>query len=883
MQKIEIHHRTHETRILINAQEPAAHSPLAMLMTQPLAVWAKRLFDELRETFNGTRQFEVRFQGSEADWQTLATAAQKARAQGIDIVLRPCASECSTVQHTVAYPSLISQSLEGQRSMQHIEITHNPFTVNTDILVSGEQPAEGSPLAAYREQRLQRWVEGLFDKLSDTLNGATDFKLTFKGVESDWLDIKEAAEKAKAKGMRIALEHADFAENGEERLQKIMVLKDEAEKQDLLNLQDGDFRETFNKALDRDFDVFVVATMSSGKSTLINSVLGQELLPAANEATTATIAEIYDNDDMPDGVFHATCYAQLDDVGEMECNEQKLEEVKNVKKELLTEWNSNPEIFKIKLKGNIQGIEERRHVRLVLTDTPGPNNSQNSEHSKTTQRCIQDESKQPLIIYVLNGTQLGTDDDKRLLGLVSDYMARGGKQGKDRFLFVANKMDSFDPEKENVPKVLGRVRDYLEKNGISHPQVYPATARLAYLLRKEKAALERENADRLTRNEQSDLGKLRFDFDVDEEETRDMDMEQYMPLSGRVKAKLDERKLPPLLRRSGIPALESIIDEYIDKYCFPYRVKHAYDALLGAIHKANNKSTLELQLDQDAEVLEQIKAAVAELKVRADKSFDVEAYKAKIEREGRAVPTSVEAALYDIQQERIPVLSMLDNRLQGEMNPSEARHQLDSADKELRFLHNKMVNAYEVEFKKAQDAIRADLKVEYQAYVQSLFPESSELNLPVLDSIKQSLGDISLDLGVRNTDVQEKAVYERQKRAWYNPRRWFGDSYTLERVGTKEVVDLGDRWAEAKTEIEVAFRGLLTNAQEHIQFGHKQLVDDYLDFMTQQFEKHVSQLMAELEAKLSDQKKREAAIAQAKVQLNRIDRFEEKLKATLVV
>lgn len=871
MQQIEIHLRTPEPRILLNSQEPAAYSPLAMLMMQPLPVWTERLFDELCETFNGARQYEVRFQGSEADWQTLATAAEKARAQGMDIVLHPYASGCSVVQRTVAYPSLISQSLEGQRSMQHIEITHNPFTVNTDILVNGEQPAEGSPLATYREQRLQRWVEGLFDKLSDAFNGATDFKLTFKGVESDWLDIKDAAEKAEGKGMRITLEHAPFAKNGEERLQDLMALKEKAQTQDLLNLLDGDFRETFQKALDRDFDVFVVATMSSGKSTLINAILGQDLLPAANEATTATIAEIRDNDKMPSGVFNATCENH---------DGEQLEEASLATKEVLEAWNksgNDREVFKIKLEGNIQGVREREHVRLVLTDTPGPNNSQTEEHKKTTMACIQDESKQPLIIYVLNGTQLGTDDDKRLLTLVSKYMKKGGKQGQDRFLFVANKMDSFDAKKESLPAALERIREYLNDNGIIHPQVLPVSARFAYLLRTDSATLSEDEGD--------DLESLRKKFNPDRGDERNM--EGYMSLTKRVRNKLEERQksreLSVLLRRSGIPALESIIDEYIDKYCFPYRVKHAYDALLGAIHKANNKNTLELQLDQDAKVLEQIKAAVAELKVRANKSFDVEAYKAKIEREDRAVPTSVEDALYNIQQDRIPVIAMLDNRLQGEVSPSEARHLLDGADKELRFLHNKMVNAYEVEFKKAQDVIRADLKVEYQAYVQSLFPESGELKLPVLDSIKQSLGDISLNLGVRNTDVQEKAIYERQERAWYNPRRWFGDSYTLERVGTKEIVDLGERWAEAKTEVEVAFRRLLENAQEHIQFGHEQLLDDYLAFMTQQFDKHVAQLMAELDAKLSDQKQRETAIAQAKVQLDRINGFEAELKAMLEV
>lgn len=40
----------------------------------------------------------------------------------------------------------------------------------------------------------------------------------------------------------------------------------------------------------------MVATMSAGKSTLINSLLRQKLMPAKQEACTATITKIKDND-----------------------------------------------------------------------------------------------------------------------------------------------------------------------------------------------------------------------------------------------------------------------------------------------------------------------------------------------------------------------------------------------------------------------------------------------------------------------------------------------------------------------------------------------------------------------------------------------------------
>ena len=46
----------------------------------------------------------------------------------------------------------------------------------------------------------------------------------------------------------------------------------------------------FNNRKER--KIVVVATMSSGKSTLINALLSKKLLPSSNEACTATITKV---------------------------------------------------------------------------------------------------------------------------------------------------------------------------------------------------------------------------------------------------------------------------------------------------------------------------------------------------------------------------------------------------------------------------------------------------------------------------------------------------------------------------------------------------------------------------------------------------------------
>lgn len=314
-----------------------------------------------------------------------------------------------------------------------VYIKHNPYTIETEFLFNGEKPPLNIGfLELWEKQHLQLWVEQLFGNLSQLFNHASNFHVIFEGVEADYLDVLTAANEARPY-LDITLEWKKAKESAE-RLLEIQKLMKEAERNPLfgryiknnIDIQQ-DFKEVFNK----DFDVYVVATMSAGKSTLINAMLGTDLLPAANEATTATIAQITDNDSMEKGVF----------VGRRISKEKNiLDDRDEVTLATLQDWNGQHDTHLIQLEGDIVGVSERENVRLVITDTPGPNNSQDEEHKRTTMGYIQNTKRNPLILYILNATQLGTDDDKRVLQLIVEQMSKGGKQSKDRFIFVVNKM-----------------------------------------------------------------------------------------------------------------------------------------------------------------------------------------------------------------------------------------------------------------------------------------------------------------------------------------------------------------------------------------------------------------------------------------------------------
>ena len=751
--------------------------------------------------------------------------------------------------------------------MNSVEISHNPFTVDTSFLINGQEPDVGCELWRYKHSRLQTWIEELFDELSNLHNGDSVFQVTFKGVESDYLDVFEAARVANEAGMRVDVIWLETLPT-EDRLKQIKTLIDEAKEHPEFAkyLNDyPDIKESLEEAFNRDFDVYVVATMSAGKSTLINAMLGHELLPAANEATTATIARITDNDQMKSR-FNAE---RLDE------DRNVLDREENVTQKTLDAWNKAEDTYYIDIEGNIVAIKEREDVRLVLTDTPGPNNSQNQEHERTTMGFIQDSRRNPLILYVLNATQLSTNDDRHLLKLVAEQMSKGGKQNKDRFIFVINKMDAFDPERgEDPAEVLGRVRKYLHDNSIHNPLVYPVSALLTRLIRKPH--------DEHTRKERGDFRAM---SDLFEAEPR-MDLLQYMPISSRVKRELKSKGYSELMLRSGLPAVEAMIDEYIDKYNLPHRLKRAYDALVNAIEIGLNEAQVTEQLAQDEQMLRQISHEIENLEERKNKGFDVKSYKDKLANEGITLPKSSMHKLIELGNKGKSQVYNIGERFNGSEDILKANKIAEEAERDLRHSFQELINEYENVFIASQEAIKQDLKSDYTKYISDLFEDSRNLNLPSLEGFERSVSNISFRMGVEEGDTVNRKVksgsYERSKSKWWNPFSW-GRTETVYTYEDKKFVDMDDFWNKRVSIILKEFMILTEAARAHIEHGKETLVDDFIAFMNREFDQRFDELISSFKIKLNDKAEREQAIEQAKIQLMWINSFKDKLQNTLAV
>ena len=320
--------------------------------------------------------------------------------------------------------------------------------------------------------------------------------------------------------------------------------------------------EAVNSKIVRVFPVNVIAPMSFGKSTLINALLGKELIPSKNEACTATITEILDND--TDKFSAVTC----------DMNDIVFQKIPELTYEVMSKLNDDERVYKISATGNIPFFDVKG-IALMLVDTPGPNNSQNQAHKNTTYRAINSDSNN-LILYVLNGSQLSTNDDASLLSYVAEQIKKGGKQVRDRFLFVVNKMDSFNPEEDDVGKAITAVKRYLASYGIEDPQIFPCSAYTALNIR---AYLKDVNIGNMTRAEEKQLPSearetlCMIDKFIDYES---MHLEQYSTLSPIAQRELDLRlrqaeekgdMKEQALIHCGIYSIEVAIKEYVKKIC----------------------------------------------------------------------------------------------------------------------------------------------------------------------------------------------------------------------------------------------------------------------------------------------------------------------------
>ncbi len=476
--------------------------------------------------------------------------------------------------------------------MKIVFIRYNPYKLETEIRVDDAPLAKNSRLKALiRDSRLQDWTEELPDILLEDYNDR-DFHILFQGMRSDFEDLKKAfdgASKKKKLAARLELKPAKSAAKQENLVRKLYkaLWSDDCP---FKELQTPQIKDAFEKAFSGDFEVCVVATMSAGKSTLINALLGRKLMPTKQEACTAIVTRIKEEE--RDG-FRAEVYDK---------SGQLLEKIDRLTWEDAARLNEDERVFEIRAFGRIPfaaGAEgtRKKKIKLTIIDTPGPNNARNFDHKKK-QREILESSSKDLVIYIMTG-EFGTEDDAALLDYMAESMAVKGTRS-DRLIFAINKLDLRGEEDGSMEETLEGVQDYLREHGIEKPKLFPIAALPALNIRLLKnASCKMNKADR--RKIEADILKLNS--------YKELHLEKYAALPPGVKGDIEKELAKTCknwqgkenadpheaLVHSGVVFLEAAINQYACKYARTAKVKNVADNIIQRIDELKSREESKLK------------------------------------------------------------------------------------------------------------------------------------------------------------------------------------------------------------------------------------------------------------------------------------------------
>lgn len=677
--------------------------------------------------------------------------------------------------------------------MANIFIKYNPYKIETDIRVDGNKVKSNSALNV-DDKRLQEWIEDLPKILVDECN-TKSFKVVFNGTILDYEDLIYVAKEAKEKGINIECQHIPVKEVKDKQKAIEQIFRD-IQNGPFEELKQPDLKKAFEMASSSDFEVNVVATMSAGKSTLINALLREKLMPSKQEACTATITKIKDNDLKN---FRVTAYNK---------NGELIVAHNEITFGIMERLNSNPTVSNINVEGNIPFVMSE-DVSLVLVDTPGPNNSRDPEHKVATYRMLSESSK-TVVLYILNATQLAVNDDNNLLNYVSESMRVGGKQSSDRFIFVVNKLDEFKQGEDSVVSAIQKVRKYLEDKGIKNPNIYPATALTALDIRTVL-----DNVDLST----IDLN----DFDIPDNiynaaikvrklnKNSELHLEDYAPLPPSVCSEITSQlavaketkdiKAEALIH-TGIVSIESAIRMYVAKYAKTSKIKNIVDTFSKKLESAkifeNTKQDIILNQSKQKEITDQIEA----IKIKLKNGEEAKKFKKKIEsiNYDNEIRSVAENVIKEAQKKVSEQISSCESKL----NIGEAKRKCQVFEKFSEDLQSQVQV-------KLQDIITnhisknaQDLLNQYKDKIKDLAQEIEvgqvEINpFKLLDGDINGLININGSININNlvnsaikteeVKVGEKWVINSDKK-WYKPWTWLQESgHYIDIYENKEYID----------------------------------------------------------------------------------------------
>lgn len=196
--------------------------------------------------------------------------------------------------------------------------------------------------------------------------------------------------------------------------------------------------------------ILVVATMSAGKSTLINALMGYRVNAVKTTACTNKLCYLY-NKPYSDGII-----------------------VKRENGSYLYSYDiESPQKGEF-IEAGLHFNSSLSECRICFIDTPGTNYSGDKSHGEITLKAISS-NEYDAILFVSNALYFDTEDERMLL----DYTI---SHTKKQIIFVLNQLDGFNPQHDSIKETLGEFESILKSKNLN-PLIVPLSGYYSFLHR----------------------------------------------------------------------------------------------------------------------------------------------------------------------------------------------------------------------------------------------------------------------------------------------------------------------------------------------------------------------------------------------------------------
>lgn len=540
--------------------------------------------------------------------------------------------------------------------MKTLEISYNPYKMITTMLIDGVDVCKDSHYDKFKEFikneiPLQTWIEpilyldwnGLVNEVSDPeIND--EVKVIFSGRVIDFEDLKRSiadqngrrSENTRVKyhfQHKKVLDDKVLSENIEEVVKELKSdrFRELVEQRTTEGLTQkyNDLDQNYTIAKESEFYIVLAGVYSSGKSTLLNTLIRHDILPTSSRTCTTKNCRIRHDGSLGRKVTLACFDEKNEIVGEkrvfdndIDCAQAFLEicPIQNGNAE-----DKHPEVSMMELGVDLShlypnSVNEDKFT-IVLIDTPGMDSAQSSEggtnkHAEIALDAISMESK-PMIVLCVDGQKY---EDKSIGEFMREIITQSKEEGSgfnDRFLFLMNKSDAIaykqnespeeaksafaryltDDSKWNIKGDEEELRQLAESAAHFVPRVFMTAARIAFAIQQrayeftdEELDADKDKCDLLDKYEDFEKKicgrRKRTDFYL----SRYCDIPNYR--RDEIEAEFDEAienddNVRATQLQCGLVSVESAIKDYIERYAYPIKVRGLLDTFEDILEDVN--------------------------------------------------------------------------------------------------------------------------------------------------------------------------------------------------------------------------------------------------------------------------------------------------------